>query len=205
MSDKSSIAGVPLGIAVLSRNTVTGVPRLTVTRGNRKIHPSIAIWSLPPPLTCPGAGICLLFCYFFKVLKGLRGIVLAAVNSNFKASLRDDFVDRMVDKLLRMKGIVGVRVHGGDFYCDAYIRKWEEVARRLPHLKFFAFTKSLHLNLAPLEQLPNFTVIKSFGGLLDRRISRTSDNYAVVVEDVQQAKKQAKLAGGRVCPPELLA
>jgi hypothetical protein len=152
--------------------------------------------------------MCLLFCYYFKVLKGLRGVVLAAVKSNFYASLRPDFVDRMVAELRSMEagvnGIRYVRVHdGGDLYSQSYIQKWVEIALRLPELIFFIYTKSLHFDLAPLERLPNFVVIKSFSGLDDDKIA-ASDNYAVVAADVNQAVAQAALVGGEVCPPELL-
>lgn len=195
----STFVGVLLGLSVLTQNAVTGVPRICVTRGNRKISSLSAILSLPPPTTCPGAGICLLFCYYFKVLKGLAGVVLAALNSNFKASLRDDFVDRMVAKLQKMEKIVAVRVHdGGDFYCQAYINKWVKIAKRLPWLKFFAYTKSLHLNLAPLEALPNFTLIRSEGGLFDSRIDKSKDNYAVVIENLSKKKADVK-----ACPADL--
>lgn len=203
-----TLASFLVGLGVLGQNAVTGVPRLTVTRGNRKISSLCAIFSVFPPVTCPRAGVCLLFCYYFKVLKGLRGVVLAAVESNFQATLRDDFVDRMVAELQKLQdkyGILAVRLHdGGDLYSQSYIQKCVEIAKRLPYLVFFCFTKSLHLDLAPLEQLPNFVLIKSFGGLDDDKINTSTDNYAVVAADVNEAKRRASLVGGEVCPPELL-
>jgi hypothetical protein len=111
----------------------------------------------------------------------------------------------MVAKLQSMKGITVVRVHdAADFFCREYILKWVEIAKRLPHLKFWAYTKSLCLDLSPLERLPNFTIIKSEGGIFDFRIDKTKDNYAVVCEDAKQAQMQAHLVGGEACPPEVL-
>jgi hypothetical protein len=149
--------------------------------------------------------ICGLFCSGFKTLKGLDGVVFASLLSNYEAAKRDDFVDRMVAELSKMKSIVAVRVGDvGDFFCQAYILGWAEIARRLPHLHFWAYTKSVWLDFKPLEDLPNFTIIRSFGGIRDDKIDRTRHNYAVVCEDAQQAQVQAQLVGGDVCPPELL-
>ncbi len=170
---------------------------LNLTRGNKKIHTSVAVWSLPAPLSCPGAGVCLLDCYYFKVQKGLNGVVSAADAGNFEASRRPDFVERTVETLqgLRRRGVVAVRVHdGGDFYSNEYVRKWAEIARRLPQLKFWAYSKSLNLDLAPLEALPNFRLIKSFGGLHDSKIDKTKDNYARVIEDESQATENEFLS-----------
>lgn len=149
--------------------------------------------------------ICGLICYAFKVLKGLDGVVFASLSSNYEAAKRDDFVDRMVAELSNMKGIVAVRVQdAGDFFCRAYILAWTEIAKRLPHLHFWAYTKSVWLDFKPLEDLPNFTIIRSFGGIRDDLIDKSRDNYAVVCEDAKQAQMQALLVGGEVCPPELL-
>lgn len=200
-----TFASFLVGLNVLVQNAATGVPRLTVTRGNRKISRDAVVWSLLPPDTCPGMGICGLFCYAFKVLKGLNKVVFAALLSNTQAAKRSDFADRMVDRLSKMGNIVAVRVHdAGDVFCQAYILAWTEIARRLPHLHFWMYTKSLWLDFSSLEALPNFTVIKSFGGIRDDLIDKARDNYAVVCEDAKQALAQAQLVGGVACPPEVL-
>jgi hypothetical protein len=156
-------------------------------------------------VSCPGMAICGLICYAFKVLKGLEGVVFASLSSNYEAAKRDDFVDRMVERLSKMTGIVAVRVQdAGDFFCRAYILAWEEIAKRLPHLHFWAYTKSVWMDFSPLERLPNFTVIRSFGGIRDDLIDKARDNYAVVCEDATQAQTQAQLVGGEACPPEVL-
>src|SRR5208337_2265410 len=74
----------------------------------------------------------------------------------------------------------------------------------LPHLHFWAYTKSVWLDFKPLEDLPNFTIIRSFGGIRDDLIDKSRDNYAVVCEDANQAQTQAQLVGGEACPPEVL-
>ncbi len=172
-------------------------PRLNLTRGNKKIHPSIGVWNLPVPSTCPGAGACMLTCYATKVTKGLNGVVVAADAENYEASRRQDFAERMTEAIRKMK-VPAVRIHSnGDFYSDAYVKKWAEVATALPQVCFFAYTKSLHLDLAPLQALPNFTLIKSFGGIHDGKIDTSKDNYARIVEDETQAAENEY-----VCPAD---
>ncbi len=171
-------------------------PRLSLSKGNKKVAPSIAVWSLPVPSTCPGAATCLLTCYYGKVQKEFSSVV-AADAENLKASTRPDFVERMTEALKKMK-VLAVRVHdGGDFYSQTYVDSWAEVARRLPDVKFFSYTKSLHLDLTPLERLPNFAVTKRFGGVHDSKIDKTRDNYARIVEDEAQAAENEFL-----CPAD---
>jgi len=173
--------------------------KINLVKGNRKIHPAFGNWSLPAPETCLRAWQCLGFCYTFKVLKGLRGKVKAAWRENLRASLRRDFTDLMVARILDV-GLIGVRVHeSGDFHTKSYVLAWAEIARRLPAVRFWYYTKShAALDLSPLTALPNFTVTKSEGGLDDDKIDKATDNYAVVVDEPSQAK-----AGEYVCPADL--
>jgi hypothetical protein len=165
-----------------------------MSRGNRKLHSCVAVWSLPAGRTCPGAGKCKQYCYAFKVQKGLNGVVLNARWNNFRASLRPDFVQRTVALILSLH-VVAVRVHeSGDFYNQTYLNMWAEIARQLPQIRFFAFTKSLHLDLTPLTSLENFTVIKSFDGVFDSVIDKTTDNYAKVIDNAQDVE-----AGEHLC------
>ena len=62
-----------------------------------------------------------------------------------------------------------VRIHeGGDFFSQAYFDAWLEVARRNPHVLFYAYTKSIPFWLARLDKLPsNIRLTASLGGTHD--------------------------------------
>ena len=182
-------------------------PPLRISKGNRKLHSCVAVWSLPARTTCPGAGKCIYYCYAFKVQKGLNGVVLNARENNLKASQCSDFVQRMIALILRLH-VVAVRVHeSGDFYDQTYLNLWTKVARQLPWIRFYTFTKSLHLDLTPLTSLQNFTVIKSFDGAFDSAIDKTTDNYARVIDNIQDVQpgehlctaRNAKTQSQKVC------
>ncbi|RMH43151.1 MAG: hypothetical protein D6694_07205 [Gammaproteobacteria bacterium] len=49
------------------------------------------------------------------------------------------------------------RVHeSGDFYSEFQIDVWARVARALPEIKFWAYTRTYWLNYGPLVELPNW-------------------------------------------------
>jgi hypothetical protein len=70
-----------------------------------------------------------------------------------------------------------VRVHeSGDFYSVEYFRKWLKIARKLPNIQFYAYTKSWFIAQHLEELTDNFVIIFSldntnfrlFKGLLAR-------------------------------------
>jgi hypothetical protein len=71
-----------------------------------------------------------------------------------------------------------IRFHDdGDFYNQAYLDKCMMVVRAFPKLRFYAYTKSLHLKFPSLK---NFRLVKSVGGRWDDRIDFRKDYHAVV-------------------------
>jgi len=87
-----------------------------------------------------------------------------------------------------------VRVHqDGDFYSQEYLEKWKEIARLLPDVTFYAFTKSFELDL--WKKLPkNLIIIQSYGSRYDEKIDENK-NTARVVADTSEMKK-----GEYLCP-----
>jgi hypothetical protein len=72
-------------------------------------------------------------------MEQLRPQVKARALRSLELSRRPDFVRRMVAFIFAMD-IRVVRIHvGGDFYSAAYARKWLEIMRRLPGVRFFLF------------------------------------------------------------------
>lgn len=83
-----------------------------------------------------------------------------------------------------------IRVHvAGDFFNQSYFDAWMRVARFLPNVKFYAYTKSLGFWVKRLGSIPdNFVLTASFGGRLDHLIEQHNLRYAKVVFSEQEAK-----------------
>ena len=168
---------------------------LHIMRGNAKIASSVAVFSVPPVTTCPGMDWekCGKICYSMKA--ELWPHVLDAWMSNLRESTKATFVTDVVALLLE-SGVKAARVHeAGDWFRQDYVSKFAEIARQLPKIQFFTYTKSLNLNLTALTSLPNFTVILSEGGKWDSKINKQKDNYSRVVQDVNQVEE-----GEFLCP-----
>lgn len=82
------------------------------------------------------------------------------------------------------------RIHiGGDFYSQAYFDAWVKLAGEKPHVKFYAYTKSLEYWVARLPDIPvNLVLTASQGGLHDRLIEKHGLKTAVVVGSEEEAE-----------------
>lgn len=145
--------------------------------GNSKLKVD-GIWSfnLIPVIHCPMAGACKQYCYATVGQQAFKSGVLRRARA-FLATLQADFVERMVAEINRAvkKGLKAVRVHdSGDFYSAEYMLSWFEIARRLPSVKFYAYTKMIVLARRLASVTPtNFRLIQSLGGVGDNKIDRT--------------------------------
>lgn len=119
--------------------------------------------------TCPGALACRAVCYAKQ--GGYRfPASIAARKHNLAISQDSGFVLGIVADLLRMRSVNTVRIHdSGDFYSQDYFEKWCEIAKTMPHLTFYAYTKSLHLNLDNAPE--NLKVTQSLGGKHDKLVN----------------------------------
>lgn len=147
-------------------------------------------FALRAVLDCPFAGECRRYCYDKKSIRRFDSVKNKR-NSNKRITKTDGFVIRMIKEIEQNNADV-IRVHsGGDFYSEEYTAKWWEIARRLPNIKFYAYTKSLpffkktkirYTNL--YKNMPrNFTLIFSFGGTRDDLIDIARDRHAIVYTD----------------------
>lgn len=152
-------------------------PDYRLSDGNTKLAKD-GIWSfnLIPIIHCPMAGACKAYCYATVGQQAFRSGVLRRARA-FLATLQTDFVDRMVAEINRAvkKGLKAVRVHdSGDFYSAEYMQSWLEIARRLPHVRFYAYTKMVVLAQRLASVTPgNFKLIQSLGGVADSRIDQS--------------------------------
>lgn len=126
--------------------------------GNRKLSKRVAIFNLPPVLSCPNCEACRAMCYARKVLwlypsarrRWLRLFDLAKYQpAVLEAVLRLD-----LEELREKRAVGAVRIHSsGDFFSAEYVAMWARIAldyRR--RFRFYAFTKAEHVfDLEPLE------------------------------------------------------
>ena len=110
-------------------------------------------------VTCPGASkLCRQVCYAQKGMFTMYYTIPLEYVTNYLASLRDDFVETMVKQIRiaednnieEWRNDYGIepsvklfRLHtSGDFYSPEYARKWLEIAKALPDVHFYAYTKA---------------------------------------------------------------
>lgn len=164
-------------------------------------------------MTCPHAGPCAQFCYARAGAYRFSN-VLEAHTRNLVDYLRDpdDWKDRLVEELGRKKfrqtgkprdlvvegdlwleawaryGGAAVRIHdSGDFFSEQYLRDWLEVARRVPDVLFYAYTKEISLfrSVPEVDEVPNFRYLFSTGGLEDALIDEDADRHADVFPSLE--------------------
>ena len=125
--------------------------------GNAKLGTGRRIWSfsLPSLVTCPGrSATCAAACYSRRLEK-IRPPVRRRYAANLALSRRPDFA-QIALAALAIHGVRVLRLHvGGDFYSAAYARKWLRIIRRLPRVRFYAYTRSWrHRGIRPvLEEM----------------------------------------------------
>ena len=115
-----------------------------MSTGNHKLSKDILVFNLNRGETCPGQSPwCNKHCYDKKSYR--YPAVKPARDRNLAATMSDDFVDRIVAEIkkIRKTPVCGVRIHGsGDFYSAGYLHKWYEIARQCPDIRFKANTRS---------------------------------------------------------------
>jgi hypothetical protein len=83
-----------------------------------------------------------------------------------------------------------IRIHvGGDFKTLAYFDMWLRVAAMLPHISFYAYTKSLPIWVKRINSIPaNLQLTASLGGKRDDLINTYGLRSARVVENEAEAE-----------------
>lgn len=117
--------------------------------------------------TCPAKGACASWCYARQGFYVWPHV--SAAHERNLAIVRGD-LERFVQLALRDLGIRKrpkvVRVHdAGDFFSAAYLKAWLTIARRLPQITFYAYTKMFHRLKKDFALAPrNFRIIQSLAG-----------------------------------------
>lgn len=160
-------------------------------------------FDLPAGWTCPMADICL------SKADKITGKITDGENSKFRcyaASIESAFTSARQShwhnfELLKGQSIEGmvelilssipasaqiVRIHSsGDFFNKNYFLAWVEVAKSLPDVVFFGYTKILPY--VGFEKPSNFKLVYSMGGKMDSKV--TNEPVSLVVNTVADAIK----------------
>lgn len=141
--------------------------------------------------TCPGASACRGVCYAKQGRYAMPNVYNAKMG-NLKESILPTFVEKMVDELERRRSYNVIRIHdAGDFYNQQYYDRWCDIADALPDRIFYAYTKSLHLDLYMLRP-DNLRIIQSLGGKHDSLVDMTRPHARIFSSD------DARIAAGYV-------
>jgi hypothetical protein len=180
---------------------------LSFQKGNSKLGRSIYTFSLPSGYTCPFAKDCLAkvnrltgkltdgphtqFRCFSASQEALFPSVRKSRWDNFEkvknAIKNNTLVDLILNSIPKKATIIRVHV-AGDYYNQAYFNAWMEVAKRLPSVTFYAYTKSIGYWVHQLGNIPsNFKLNASYGGAQDSLIEQYNLKSVKVVYSVEQA------------------
>lgn len=159
---------------------------------NRKLQSELKglTLSLPVVVTCPGSdpkGICAK-CY------GKRGNYAF---KNVKESSQANLDVYTINPIIFEIGLCGqlqrerpnyVRLHvTGDFFSQEYLEMWARVCEKYPSVKFYAYTKSHHLDFNNLDVLDNVRIIRSTGSKFD---SLLKSHHNIVTYHQKQVLEQ---------------
>ena len=180
---------------------------LKFNKGNAKLGNNIFTFSLPAGYACPGAKDCL-------SRAGRHGSgIQDGLDTKFRCFAASDEVQyknvrkqrwynfdllkgKTTEQMTQLieaslpKNASLIRVHvSGDFFNESYFDAWMEVARKNPLRTFYAYTKSLHLWVSKLGEIPkNFALNASRGGIHDWLIDAHNLKSAEVVFSHEEAK-----------------
>ena len=126
-------------------------------------------------LTCPFADACVKFCYAKKGAY-IWSNVKPAFEKRYQLSKTDDFVNKMNQEIIKKKPDY-VRVHdSGDYYSNAYLRKWLAVAIHNPQVRFYSYTNCV--SMLKNTKLPNnYDIIFSDSGKQKHLIDEKKDRH----------------------------
>jgi len=138
-------------------------------------------------ITCPFAGACKKFCYATKGAYAWSN-VKPAFAWRYQQTKADGFVQSMVQEVTKKKADF-IRVHdSGDYYAPKYIDKWFEIAKQLPDVKFYSYTKSMPLFLG--RDLPkNYDIIFSEGSTVDHLIDKSKHRHSSIFKSAQELEQ----------------
>lgn len=150
----------------------------------------IPSFAIPPGLTCPKAGTCKNHCFALSGHTAYVQMVRDTHSAALGLSERDDFIEKMNEQIRKKwpkekykqpNPKSPYRIHAwGDFYSNAYAKKWVEIIKSNPNVWFYAYTKSFTMPvltklLKDIKKgtVTNAKIIQSVNGKTDKQIDPT--------------------------------
>ena len=193
---------------------------LKMSKGNKKLKQTL-IFDLPSGRTCPMASECHSYavlnkdgkltvkdgdnnkfrCFaasqeaqypnVYKARKYNLDLILESLKGEYGFYRTYELINASIEKH-KTRNINKVRIHSsGDFFSGEYLRCWFAVARLNPLMKFYCYTKSLHLFGTNVSIPENFFLTASMGGLRDDLIHKGYfKRWAIVVNSEDEAIKK---------------
>lgn len=157
----------------------------------------VASFDIPAGHTCPFASLCL------SKADKITGKITDGKDSQFRCyaasseaafptvrALRwhnfdllkpmEDSIDDMVELIEASlpNKVKVIRIHSsGDFFHKNYFKAWVRVAKNHPEISFFGYTKGLPY--VDANKSDNFSLVYSFGGKMDSKLSGQPTSYVV--------------------------
>ena len=193
---------------------------LKMSKGNKKLKNTL-IFDLPAGKTCPMANECKSYvvmnengktsikdgennifrCYaasqenqyhnVYKARKYNLNLILESLKGEYGFYRTYELINDSIQKH-KTRNINKVRIHtSGDFFNGEYLRCWFAVARLNPLMKFYCYSKSLHLFGSNVSIPDNFYLTASMGGKRDDLIHKGYfKRWAIVVNSEAEAIKK---------------
>ena len=193
---------------------------LKMSKGNKKLKNTL-IFDLPAGKTCPMANECHSYavmndngklnvrdgdnnkfrCFaasqeaqypnVYKARKYNLDLILESLKGEYGFYRTYELIHNSIQKH-KTRNINKVRIHSsGDFFNGEYLRAWFAVARLNPLMKFYCYSKSLHLFGTNISIPDNFFLTASMGGKMDRLIhAGYFKRWAIVVNSEAEAVKK---------------
>lgn len=179
--------------------------KLKFSFGNAKLPKYIATFSLPAAWSCPGAKLCQSFanpitgkivdgkniqfrCYaasqeaLFPTTRAARWHNFELLKGKSKAEMVQLIQESLPECIILRIGV------SGDFFSQNYFDAWLTVIKNNPHIKFYAYTKSINFWIKRLKEIPaNFILNASYGGKFDGLIKKHGLKSVKVVDSEQHA------------------
>ena len=174
---------------------------LKLETGNKKIgksgrfYNSVFVWNLPAVSTCPCASDwCLSHCYNADARKKIFPTDRWAQNWWMIENEPQILANNIINQIKNSPKPSAIRVHSsGDFYCENYIKFWQNIAQELNETIIWAYTRSwisskLIYELNKLQSLKNVELFASWDSTMEINPPNVW-RKCIVLNDVNQAEK----------------
>lgn len=142
--------------------------------------------SVTGKVTCPFAGDCVKYCYARKGTFRWPNTV-NAYERRLRIARSPDF-ETLMNASITIENPHYVRIHdSGDYFSKKYIKRWFNIMKKHPNVRFYSYTNSVLLMKGMRDELPeNFDVIFSTDGKQKEHVDKTVDRHAVVFKTEQE-------------------